>query len=117
MNELYCQSCGMPLENKEIIGTNNDGSANNDYCIYCYKSGNFTQDVSMTEMIDISLKHMKELFKNDPNFNEEDALKNMKNFFPNLKRWHCTCTDDCANGYNPNCTCTSSECHCTEKNS
>lgn len=37
--------------------------------------------------IDISLKHMRELFKNDPNFNEQDAVDNMKSFFPKLKRW------------------------------
>lgn len=35
--------------------------------------------------------------------------------FPTLKRWKCTCTDECANGYNPNCTCTNPECHCTGK--
>ncbi|MDR0318814.1 MAG: VOC family protein [Nitrososphaerota archaeon] len=27
----------------------------------------------------------------------------------------CTCNDECASGYNPNCTCISSECHCREK--
>jgi len=27
---------------------------------------------------------------------------------------NCTCTDGCASGYNPDCTCTSDECHCTE---
>ena len=32
------------------------------------------------------------------------------------KKQECTCTDECASGYNPNCTCTSSECHCTEPN-
>ena len=32
------------------------------------------------------------------------------------KKQDCTCTDECASGYNPNCTCTSSECHCTESN-
>ena len=32
------------------------------------------------------------------------------------KKEECTCTDECASGYNPNCTCTSSECHCTESN-
>jgi len=87
MNELFCESCGMPLENDEVIGTNSDGSKNKDYCIYCYKDGDFTVDVTMEEMIDISLKHMRELFKDDPRFNEEDALNNMKSFFPKLKRW------------------------------
>jgi len=41
----------------------------------------------MDKMIDISLKHMRELFKNDPTYNEQDALNNMKSFFPKLKRW------------------------------
>ncbi|WP_373840947.1 zinc ribbon domain-containing protein, partial [Bacteroides heparinolyticus] len=43
MEQQFCQSCGMPLaaDNK---GTNSDGSRNEDYCIYCYKDGKFTQD-------------------------------------------------------------------------
>lgn len=87
MDKLFCESCGMPLENEEVIGTNKDGGKNQDYCIYCYKDGDFTADVTMEEMIDISLKHMKELFKDDPNFNEEEALSKMQSFFPKLKRW------------------------------
>ena len=87
MNELYCQSCGMPLENEGVIGTDKNGNKNNDYCVYCYKDGAYLQDVSMEEMIGISLKHMKEIFKDDPDFNEQDALDNMNSFFPNLKRW------------------------------
>ena len=87
MNKLFCQSCGMPLENEEVIGTNKDCSKNNDYCIYCYKDGNFTQDVTMDEMIAISLRHMKELFKEAPDFDEKSAFDNMKSFFPKLKRW------------------------------
>ena len=31
-----------------------------------------------------------------------------------LDYYKCTCTDACANGHNPNCTCTHPECHCTE---
>ena len=31
------------------------------------------------------------------------------------KKPECTCTDACASGYNPKCTCTHPECHCTEK--
>lgn len=27
----------------------------------------------------------------------------------------CTCTDECASGYNPNCTCQNDECHCREQ--
>ena len=77
----------MPLENDKVIGTNADNSKNNDYCIYCYKDGTFTQDVTMNEMIEISLRHMKELFKSDSALDEKAALDNMNSFFPQLKRW------------------------------
>ena len=87
MNKLYCQSCGMPLDSDDVIGTEKNGNKNNDYCVYCYKDGVFLQDVSMAEMIDISLKHMKEIFKDDPSFNEQSALEHMNSFFPKLKRW------------------------------
>ena len=39
MEQKFCQSCGMPLTN-EILGTNTDGTLNEDYCIYCYKDTN-----------------------------------------------------------------------------
>jgi len=87
MNELFCESCGMLLDKEEVIGTNKDGSKNQDYCVYCYEDGAFTVDVTMDEMIEISLNHMRELFKDDPSFNEQEALDRMKSFFPKLKRW------------------------------
>lgn len=46
---LVCQSCGMPIEKDEIIGTNADGSKNNDYCVYCFKDGKFTDSTSTLE--------------------------------------------------------------------
>ena len=45
----------------------------------------------------------------------EEMKKHCTKLFPTLKRCKCTCTDECASGYNPNCTCTNPECHCTEK--
>ena len=51
MDMKFCQSCGMPLTD-EILGTNADGTNNEDYCIYCYKDGGFTQDMTMEQMID-----------------------------------------------------------------
>ena len=51
MEMKFCQSCGMPLT-QEILGTNADGSKNEDYCMYCYKDGKFTQDCTMEEMIE-----------------------------------------------------------------
>lgn len=56
-------------------------------CGYCYENSDFTQNVTMDEMIDISLVHMKEMFGDNPDFKPDEALKNMQSFFPNLKRW------------------------------
>lgn len=83
-NVTYCQSCGMPL-NTDVLGTNSDGSKNNDYCTYCFKSGKFTADISMNDMIEFCIPHMVNANKN---INEEKARSMMKKFFPTLKRWN-----------------------------
>jgi len=112
----YCESCGMLLGSNEVLGSNSDNSKNEEYCIYCYKDGTFASNCTMDEMIEVSVKHMKESgMLKEQNKTEEEAREFMYSFFPKLKRWECTCTEECASGYNPNCTCTSSECHCTEK--
>ena len=51
MDQRFCQSCGMPLT-EEVLGTNADGSKNEEYCMYCYKDGKFLQDCTMEEMIE-----------------------------------------------------------------
>jgi hypothetical protein len=50
MEMKFCQSCGMPL-NDHVLGTNADGSKNEDYCMYCYRDGKFLQECTMEEMI------------------------------------------------------------------
>ena len=42
MEEMYCQSCGMPLVKAEDFATNKDGTPMSEYCIYCFKDGDFT---------------------------------------------------------------------------
>ena len=41
----------MPLTD-ENRGTNADGSRSEDYCAYCYKNGEFTQEFTMNQMIE-----------------------------------------------------------------
>lgn len=83
MKDTYCQSCGMPLS-EEVLGTEKDGSKNQEYCSYCYQNGAFTQEMTMQEMIalnaDIMAKEQKELSK-------EELIKQMNLFIPTLKRW------------------------------
>lgn len=83
MNKLYCQSCAMPMNEKdEIYGTESDGSKNSDYCKYCYENGKFTADVNMEEMINICIPHMK-----DSGMTEDQCKKMLSEFLPYLKRW------------------------------
>ncbi|MCI1786361.1 MAG: zinc ribbon domain-containing protein [Bacteroidales bacterium] len=56
-----CQSCGMPLsKDPQGCGTNADGSANHDYCSYCYKDGKFLFDGSVLEFQEFCRKMMVE---------------------------------------------------------
>ena len=83
----FCQSCGMPLTD-EILGTNADGSKNEDYCTYCYKDGKFTQDCTMDEMIEFCAQFVDEVNKNMPKPMTRDEYKGMmRQYFPTLKRW------------------------------
>jgi len=83
----FCQSCGMPLTD-DVLGTNADGSRNEDYCIYCYKDGAFTSDCSMEEMIEHCSQYVGEYNKNTgQNLSREEYKALLLQFYPGLKRW------------------------------
>ena len=87
MEQKYCQSCGMPLTD-EVLGTNADGSKNEEYCMYCYKDGAFTNDYTMEEMIEFCSQFVDEVNKNMPKpMTKEEYKGMMRQFFPTLKRW------------------------------
>ena len=52
MAEKICQSCAMSLKEEKYFGTNNDSTKNEDYCIFCFKDGEFTYEMTMNEMIE-----------------------------------------------------------------
>lgn len=79
----FCQSCAMPL-NDDVLGIEKDGSKNTDYCSYCYKDGAFAADCTMEEMIDFCAPVMAE---HNPDMTEDAAKRQMREFFPRLKRW------------------------------
>lgn len=88
METRFCQSCGMPLQKEEEHGTNTDLSLNNDYCCYCFKEGSFTQDVTMDEMINHCAQFVSEFNKDSQQkLTQEEAVAQMKLYFPKLKRW------------------------------
>ena len=93
----FCQSCGMPLTD-EVLGTNADGSKNEDYCMYCYRDGKFLQECTMEEMIE----HCAQFFAEQSGkaervgaineglekpITKEEYIGQMKMYFPQLKRW------------------------------
>ena len=53
MENKICQSCGMPINSNEQLGTNKDGGSNIDYCKYCYEKGEFIDKVTMEEYIEM----------------------------------------------------------------
>lgn len=83
-NTKYCQSCGMPMAESDQFGTNKDGSKNEDYCVYCFKDGEFTADMTMDEMIEFCAQHVNDWGQD---ITKEEAIVQMKEYFPKLKRW------------------------------
>ncbi|MGN6211172.1 zinc ribbon domain-containing protein [Parafilimonas sp.] len=80
--ENICQSCGMPLTDESMLGTESDGSKNHEYCKYCYQSGAFTNPgITLDEMQNLVKEKMEEMYI-DTSVNEKivDGLAY-------LKRW------------------------------
>ena len=78
--KLICQCCGMPLED-ELIGRNQDGTLNEDYCKWCYADGTYTYS-DMDELINVCIPHMVK-----EGFSEEQARAYMKDQLPKLDYW------------------------------
>ena len=83
----FCQSCGMTLTD-DVLGTNADGSKNEEYCIYCYKDGAFTGDFTMEEMAEFCTQFVDEYNKNTgQNLTREEYKQQLLQYYPSLKRW------------------------------
>ena len=83
----FCQSCGMPLTD-DVLGTNADGSKNEEYCMYCFKDGAFTGDFTMEEMAEFCAQFVDEFNKNTgQSLTREEYKQQLLKYFPNLKRW------------------------------
>ena len=78
--KLFCQCCGMPLEDK-IIGKDKDGTPNESYCKWCYADGTYTYS-NMDDLIDVCIPHMV-----NESFSEEQARAYLKQVLPTLDYW------------------------------
>ncbi len=82
MENKICQSCGMPISSTIDLGTNKDGSLNKDYCKYCYKNGEFIDNVSLEEYIEKCSQ-----FGQQAGMTNEQMKSFCEKLFPTLKRW------------------------------
>lgn len=78
--KLFCQCCGMPLEDA-IISRELDGDFNEDYCKWCYTDGKFTYD-NLNTLIDYCAKHMA-----NEAWSEEQVREYLAQELPKLKHW------------------------------
>lgn len=77
-----CQSCGLPFT-IEMRGTNRDKSFNSDYCINCFKDGEFTNHHLTLHQLEIQLLEMAEMHNG---ISLEEAQQIIRKL-PELKRW------------------------------
>ena len=83
-----CQSCAMPLTEEKLYGTNADGSPNRDYCVYCYRNGDFAQSCTMDGMIEHCAGMLAQVnAASGMNITREEYVAYMREVFPKLKRW------------------------------
>lgn len=54
---LFCQCCGMPLSEDDMISREPDGAINEDYCKWCYSDGTFAYP-SKESLIDFLAAHI-----------------------------------------------------------
>ncbi len=81
--QSYCQSCGMPLVNEALLGTEKEGHKNQEYCTYCYELGEFKQpNLTVEEMLEICVSQLRE-----DGMAEVEARQMLTSFLPSLKRW------------------------------
>lgn len=79
MSELgLCESCGMPLRNKEDFG---GGRLDNKYCIHCTDAG------GNLKPYDQALESVKQFIMDSMGVSEGDALKIAKENMARMPAW------------------------------
>lgn len=78
----------MPMMESAQFGTEKDGSQSKDYCMYCYKDGAFTADITMPDMVEQNLLYIDEFNKDSPvKYTVDQARVQLLEYLPMLKRW------------------------------
>jgi hypothetical protein len=76
----------MPVRTAEEFGTDKDGSRNQDYCVHCFKNGDFTSDLTLDEMIALNVQHL-DLYSQDAEVKvtEKQAVEQLKQYLPTFR--------------------------------
>ena len=78
--QLFCQCCGMPLEDASL-SREPDGAFNEEYCKWCYTEGKFVY-TDMEQLLDFLAAHMS---------NEQQSPAQVRAYFegllPTLNHW------------------------------
>ena len=78
---LFCQCCGMPLED-DFISKEPDGEFNEDYCKWCYADGEFVYQSKET-----LLDYLVENMPNTENADEKERRVQFDSCLSQLKHW------------------------------
>ena len=83
MPERFCQSCGMPIYEPGLRGTEADGSPSSDYCSHCYQQGSYTYETDLDNMIESCAPCLMK----EAGLSHDEAVSLMGALLPSLKRW------------------------------
>ncbi|MBQ2211361.1 MAG: zinc ribbon domain-containing protein [Ruminococcus sp.] len=78
----YCQCCGMPLTDEDMLSREADGSINDDYCKWCYADGKFAYD-SKEKLLDFLMEHVP----NTEDIPDDERRAAYDGYLSQLKRW------------------------------
>lgn len=68
-------------------GTESDGRKSEEYGAFCYQHGQFTQDISIEELIEHNLQNLDSWNReNGLQLTEQEARAELQKFLPTLKR-------------------------------
>ena len=82
MNLFTCQSCGIPYT-KSLSGYNRDGFLSEEYCVKCFKDGEFVEHSLTMHQLEVRLLDRA---KTNNEISLQEARQIIKNL-PYLKRW------------------------------
>lgn len=80
--QLFCQCCGMPLQDSEI-SREPDGSFNEEYCKWCYQEGAFVYQTA-EQVVEVCAGFLVDY---QPGITRDQAKELLRKQIPYLKHW------------------------------